>query len=163
RAAALQLAGALGWFWYTRGNHREGLRWLEEALARVPDTAEADPKRVGTRIRALIPVGRVLSQPGRDTRARAALAVGRGPVRAARAGAETYLGLGAVNAGAVAVGMRHLRAVLRRWEVLGDPAGIGKTLYYLGYAADTTGEAADAAQYYSDAQRSLAAAGDAHL
>jgi tetratricopeptide (TPR) repeat protein len=32
--SALRLAGALQWFWFTRGHWQEGRRWLEEALAR---------------------------------------------------------------------------------------------------------------------------------
>jgi predicted ATPase/class 3 adenylate cyclase/tetratricopeptide (TPR) repeat protein len=32
---AVQLAGRMGWFWYYHGHRREGLHWLERALAHV--------------------------------------------------------------------------------------------------------------------------------
>ena len=38
---ALRLAGALAWFWASRGYGTEGRRWLERALARPTDRAEA--------------------------------------------------------------------------------------------------------------------------
>lgn len=41
RDAALRLAGALGWFWFTRGYWSEGREWLEGALARSSGDATA--------------------------------------------------------------------------------------------------------------------------
>ena len=38
---ALVFAAALHWFWYVRGHHREGLDWLEAALARPGGSAQA--------------------------------------------------------------------------------------------------------------------------
>ncbi len=38
REAGLRLAAALGYFWWMRGYHTEGARWLEGALARAPFT-----------------------------------------------------------------------------------------------------------------------------
>jgi predicted ATPase len=45
---ALRLAAALGYFWWLRGYHSEGWRWLEEAVKRAP---EADP---AIRVTALV-------------------------------------------------------------------------------------------------------------
>jgi predicted ATPase len=42
---ALQLAGALWWFWYVRGHLSEGLRWLEEVLAKDGRAATLEPAR----------------------------------------------------------------------------------------------------------------------
>ncbi len=168
RGAGLRLAAALGWFWYTRGDHKEGVRWLEEALARAP-TGEggtgADP---AARIRALVATGRMLIEQGDLTRARAVLEEGlalaeRRQDPAAVADAHSFLALSAVTAGEAAEGMCLLREALRHWEAVGDPEGIGKAHYYLGYAADTTGDAATAAPSYSEALRWLGVAGDAHL
>ncbi len=44
--AALRLSGALAWFWWLRGYHNEGCRWLDRALA-------AAPQRSAARMRAL--------------------------------------------------------------------------------------------------------------
>ncbi|MPZ14871.1 MAG: tetratricopeptide repeat protein [Chloroflexi bacterium] len=44
--AALRLSGALAWFWWLRGTHDEGRRWLTRALAAAPERSTA-------RVRAL--------------------------------------------------------------------------------------------------------------
>lgn len=38
---ALRLSAALHWFWYVRGHHREGLRWLTAALERSGGSVQA--------------------------------------------------------------------------------------------------------------------------
>ncbi len=48
---ALRLAGALSDLWYWRGHRREGLQWLDRALARSPGAPTA------TRAAALLPAG----------------------------------------------------------------------------------------------------------
>ncbi|HET8628055.1 MAG TPA: LuxR C-terminal-related transcriptional regulator, partial [Thermomicrobiales bacterium] len=40
-AAGLRLAGALGWFWHSRGPVAEGRRWLDQLLARADGVAPA--------------------------------------------------------------------------------------------------------------------------
>jgi predicted ATPase/DNA-binding CsgD family transcriptional regulator len=42
--AALRLSGALTWFWWRRGYHDEGCRWLARALAATPDPPAARMK-----------------------------------------------------------------------------------------------------------------------
>jgi predicted ATPase/class 3 adenylate cyclase len=55
----LQLAGALGEFWYARGHYREGKRWLEAALAKDGGSALA-----AARAKALEAVGWLVNERG---------------------------------------------------------------------------------------------------
>jgi len=41
----LRLASALGWFWHLRSHYREGKKWLEEALAALPNDRSAEAAR----------------------------------------------------------------------------------------------------------------------
>jgi predicted ATPase/DNA-binding CsgD family transcriptional regulator len=159
REAALRLAGGLGWFWFVRGRHAEGRRWLEEALSRALD---ADP---GVRTGALVAVGALLWVHAEYTRARAVLQEGlalaeRRRDTASAATALTYLGISTVLSGERAEAARLLLEALRRREALDDPQGLGLTLFYLGYAADAAGDYADAAARYTDALTQFAAADD---
>jgi predicted ATPase/DNA-binding CsgD family transcriptional regulator len=43
-AASLRLRGALAWFWYMRGHHDEGQRWLARALAQPAERSAARMK-----------------------------------------------------------------------------------------------------------------------
>ena len=77
REAGLRLAAALGYFWYVRGYHTEGVRWLEEALAHAPqETQREDEAEAGERVdsaartRALIADGPLLMVQAQYTRAR---------------------------------------------------------------------------------------------
>src|SRR5207302_6243127 len=60
REAGLRLSGALGYFWYVRGYHSEGRRWLEEALARAPREGDGAGLDSSARTRALIATGPLL-------------------------------------------------------------------------------------------------------
>ncbi len=160
-AAALRLAGALGWFWAVRGYHAEGRRWLEEALARSP---EADASvRLGASLRA----GLLLTTQAAYARALAALEEARALAEqqhdpGAIAEALTDLGFRAVLAGEGAEATRVFHEARRRWEALGDPWGLGLTLFYQGLAADALGDVAAAARHYTAALRWLDTVGDAH-
>jgi DNA-binding CsgD family transcriptional regulator len=79
----------------------------------------------------------------------------------ATAEASTYLGHATVVAGNVEDGTRRLEQAVRRWEALGDPHGLGESLFYLGYAADVAGDTAAAAAHYTAALSWLGAAGNA--
>jgi non-specific serine/threonine protein kinase len=163
REAGLRLAGALGYFWYVRGYHSEGLRWLEEAMVRAPQGEGVD---VAARIHALVAAGPLFMMRADYARARAVLeqalelAQQRQEPQAA-AEAVTYLGHGTVLAGDVENGTRRLYEALRCWEALGDPSGLGETLFYLGYAKDVVGDASAAAGHYTAALRQLGDAGNA--
>jgi predicted ATPase/DNA-binding CsgD family transcriptional regulator len=159
REAALRLTAALGWFWFVRGYHAEGQRWLEEALARASDAAPA------LRARALVAVGALLWVQAECARARAALEEGLALAEQrqdpAAAAALTHLGECAVLAGEVAEGIRLLEEALRRWEALGDPHGLGLALFYRGFTAAAAGDDAAAAACYTDSLQRFAAAGEA--
>ena len=85
----LRLAGALGWFWYVRGDRREGLAWLDAMLALEGAADEPHSPRRGARTRsdlaararALCEAGflaRYLGQvPGARTRLEEALRLAR--------------------------------------------------------------------------------------
>jgi predicted ATPase/DNA-binding CsgD family transcriptional regulator/transcriptional regulator with XRE-family HTH domain len=165
REAGLRLAGALGYFWYVRGYHSEGRRWLEEALARSTQGVAGAGGDPAARTRALVALGPLLMVQAEYAHARAvlkeALALAeRQQDPAAIAEASTYLGHATVVAGEVEEGMRRLQEAVRRWKALGDPHGIGETLFYRGYAADVMGDAAAAAAHYTAALGSLADAGN---
>lgn len=162
REVGLRLAAALGFFWWRRGYHAEGRRWLAEALARAP---EANPD---VRLRALVAAGPGFALQGVVESAQAvlqeALALAEQRQNAsATAEALAYLGLRAVLTGELAEATGLLREALRHWEALGDPYGLGLTFYFLGHLAVATGDAADADAYYRDALRWLGTSGDAHL
>ncbi|HEX6817475.1 MAG TPA: LuxR C-terminal-related transcriptional regulator, partial [Ktedonobacterales bacterium] len=163
--AGLRLAAALGLFWWRRGYHAEGSRWLEEALRRAPVGDAAD---AAVRTRALIMTGLYRIYGGELDRAQALLEEAltlaqrrQDPAEIAQAHAE--LGLRAVFAGEMAEATRWLHEARRRWEALRDPHGLGETLLYLGYAADAAEDVATAAAHYVAALQQLDAAGDAQL
>jgi predicted ATPase/DNA-binding CsgD family transcriptional regulator/DNA-binding XRE family transcriptional regulator len=163
----LRLAAALGYFWGQRGYHAEGRHWLEEALARAPQRVEGEAD-AAVRTRALLVVGAIRTWQGEYAEAQAtleeALALAewwQNPT--ATAEASTYLGRATVVAEDAKEGTRRLREAEHRWEALGDPQGLGETLFYLGYAADLAGETASAAAHYAGALRWLGQAGNAQL
>jgi non-specific serine/threonine protein kinase len=163
REAGLRLAGALGYFWYVRGYHSEGLRWLEDALIRAPQGEGSD---LAARIHALVAAGPLFMMQADYARGSAVLEEALELARQrhdpeATAEAITYLGHGMVLAGHVAEGTRRLHEALRCWEALGDPSGLGETLFYLGYAKDLIGDASAAVAHYTAALRWLGDAGNA--
>jgi non-specific serine/threonine protein kinase len=173
REAGLRLAAALGYFWYVRGYHTEGVRRLEEALARAPQETQRDNEAAAgervdsaARTRALIVAGPLLMVQAQYIRARAvlkealALAERRHDPNAL-AEASMYLGNVTVLAGNVEEGTRRLHEAMRCWEALGNPHGLGETLFCLGYAADVAGETAAAAAHYTAALGQLGKAGNA--
>ena len=164
--AGLGLSGALGYFWYVRGYHSEGRRWLEEALGRASRDRDGAGLDSAARTRALIAAGPLLMVQAEYARSRFVLteALALAEQRqdpAAIAEATTYLGHATVVAGDGPQGTRLLQEAVRRWEALGDPHGHGETLFYLGYAADVMGDVLAAAGHYTAALGRLADAGNA--
>jgi predicted ATPase/DNA-binding CsgD family transcriptional regulator len=168
REQALRLAGALGYFWHWRGYHTEGIRWLEEALARAPQGEGEAGADSAARTRALVAAGVLLAVHAEYARARALLEEGlvlaqqRQDVRTT-AEASTCLGHATLLGGNAVDAARLLGEARRRWEALGDPHEIGLTCFFLALAAVVAGDAAAAGEYYRDALQYLEAAGDAHL
>jgi predicted ATPase/DNA-binding CsgD family transcriptional regulator len=166
REAGLRLAGALGYFWYVRGYHTEGRRWLEKGLALAPHGESGTGVDSAARTRALIASGPLLMVQAEYTQAqevlREALALARqrqDPTAIAEA--STYLGHATVVAGDVEEGMQWLQEAVRRSEALDDPHGLGEALFYLGYAADVKMDTAAAAAHYTAALGALGDAGNA--
>ena len=159
QAAGLRLAGALSWFWWTRGYIEEGARWLDEALVRTPD---ADP---ALRARALRSAGTMLAYRGAVNRAATLLdealtLAQRCQDRAEVAQAFAYCGLCAVYAGDAATGIPLLREGLRRGRDLGDPHAVAMMLLFLGAAALACGDDGQAEAAYAEALACFEAAGD---
>jgi len=164
--AALRLTGALGYFWYVRGYHSEGRRWLEETLSRASMERGGAGMDSLARTRALIAAGPLLMVQAEYVRSRSVLteAVALAEQQhdpTAIAEATTYLGHATTVAGDAVEGRRLLQEAVGRWEALGDPHGLGETLFYLGYAADVMGDVPAAAAYYTAALGRLGDAGNA--
>lgn len=149
-AAALRLAGALGDFWWLRGYHAEGARWLGEALARTQDVDRFD---LAVRTQALFAAGAIFAQQRRFDRSQAvlkeALTLARRrehPLDTARA--LNYLGMHEVYVGNWTESVPILREALRRSEALGDSSRMGMSLLYLGIAASGQGNTEQAVELH---------------
>jgi non-specific serine/threonine protein kinase len=158
REVGLRLARALGFFWFMRGYHAEGLSWLEEALTKAP---QANPSM---RAHALIYAGRLFVQQHALERAQEALeeALALAEQRedgVAAVEALTYLGGRALYAGDMAESARLLHEALRRGQELGDHVSIGRTLFWLGATILEEGGVTEAAALEEEALKHLEAAG----
>jgi predicted ATPase/DNA-binding CsgD family transcriptional regulator len=169
RAAGLRLAGALGYFWWLRGYHTEGARWLEEALAHAPHREqgdeEADPAGATVRAMALRWAGALLTLHGDLERARTYLEEARSFAQqwhdpAGIALALTFLGQCAVHAAEAERAVSLLEEALRCARALGEPYPVGVALFFLGVATHARGHATEAAVHYAEALGLFEAAGD---
>jgi predicted ATPase/DNA-binding CsgD family transcriptional regulator/transcriptional regulator with XRE-family HTH domain len=166
REAGLRLAGALGYFWYVRGYHTEGRRWLEKGLALAPHREGGTGTDSAARTRALIASGPLLMvqaeyAPAREVLKEALALARQRQDPTAIAEASTYLGHATVVGGNIEEGTQWLREAVRRWEALDDPHGLGEALFYLGYAADVMGDVTAAEAHYTAALSGLGNAGNA--
>ena len=161
--AGLQLAGALGWFWWLRGYWSEGRHWLGEALSGAPTAEEGADLAVRTR--ALLAAGPLLTLQPDFAEARVVLEEARTLAErqqdsADSARAFTYLGFRALIAGEVEEAPPLLQDAVRRWEAVGNPQGLGQALFFLGTATAAAGDAAAAAVHYEAALEGMDAARD---
>jgi ATP/maltotriose-dependent transcriptional regulator MalT len=164
RERALRLAGALGGFWFARGYHAEGRRWLEEALDRAP----REGIDATTRTKAQLLAGLLLTYQSEFARSRAvleealALAQQRQDTAAIAESLRT-LGTSALFAGEVAQAVVLLQDAVERSRKLAEPLRIGFALYYLGTATLTQGDVATAIAQYRESLHYLEAAGAVRL
>jgi non-specific serine/threonine protein kinase len=122
RARHVELAGRLGWFWYSSGLWTEGRRWLEEALP-LSESKPNDPHRAS----ALFGAGVIASLQGHGATARAwleesgtiARAIGD---RSLAAYSDSYIGIALGQEDQVAA-EAPTRAALVWFEEAGDLYG----------------------------------------
>jgi non-specific serine/threonine protein kinase len=156
REAGLRLAAALGYFWWLRGYHTEGARWLEEALVRAQLNEEADSAGAALRVTALCWAGALLIMHGELEAARARLEQARAFAQqrqdpAGLARALTFLGQQAANAGELERAVLLLQEALRVARPLGDPYHLGIALFFLGVATLAQDNLTEAATHYTEA------------
>ena len=134
----LSLAAALGWFWYLAGHYREGLGWLERALA-VNQSAQTRGV-----VMALCDAGnlaQVLDAPGATTYLEQARTLARtlGHV-SLEADASVMLGVTAEDRGDYAAAELFITAGRELAEQAGDPWAPIVADYHLGVVAYGRGD-----------------------
>ncbi len=160
----LQLAGALGWFWYLRGHVQEGHDWLRRALARAEEWQEpVDPAIL---VRALRAAGKLAWERAEYTHASTlleqALAVARDNADQENI-AHALLNLGVVEEKQghderAAALYEEALALFRR---IGDHPGIANALIDLGDAEFRLGDLARSAALTDEALAISRRLGDA--
>jgi predicted ATPase/DNA-binding SARP family transcriptional activator len=127
----LRLASALHWFWYVRGHHQEGLRWLE-ALLGLPPPPDGDAVDA-TRATALKAAGLLASERGQGGRAAEYYAAAldltlqRGD-RLTEADVRHLIGVLHRDEGRLAQAAEFLASASDLWAAAGDRSGAAKTL-----------------------------------
>lgn len=142
-AVALRLAGAMAWYWFLRGQHRECHRSLSRALA----TDGEAPAAVRAQARAWLSAITLLEFPGADPmeEARAALAgFDRVEDPAARAYATWVLGFAMHGSVELSTGEAFVDEALRSFRRLGDRWGVAAALSVRASQALVRGDLASA-------------------
>jgi non-specific serine/threonine protein kinase len=129
--ALLRLTAALAWFWYFRGYLREGLTWLERALARGSEASVAE------RAEALLGAGLLAHHGGDDARAVPWL---EESLRLFRMLSDTVkvhrvlglLGIVDEDGGQYGRATERLTQTLTQFRAVNNPIGIGQALFHLG-------------------------------
>jgi len=156
---ALRLVWGLAWFWYFRGNLREGRAWLERALAASGDPG---PLHAG----AFAATGRLARHlgdyGGAITLLERSLELARSfQDRRAEALALHELGaLAGLAEGDAAREVALTEASLALWRELGDSWGTARTLNNLGYEAYLQGDLDRAVSLLDEGVVLARAAGD---
>ena len=143
REMALRLGSALEEFWYVRGHHSEGLRFLEQAL--LGSEGVAPPVRV----KALYPTGEMALNEGNQDRAQVLFEEGLALSRELgdTAGIACFIhGLGWVawSRGNYPAARRLAEEALALWREVGDKECIPWALHLLASLASQQGEYARA-------------------
>jgi tetratricopeptide (TPR) repeat protein len=136
--AGLRLAGDLWRYWRVRGHHTEGLRWLEQLLARASEPT-------APRARALLGAGVLLVDMGEGDAARSRYKEGL-PIarqlgeRRLTGWALTYLGTLSRREGQFEHARALLEEALRLFREVGQPWETAVTLRELGNVARSEGD-----------------------
>jgi predicted ATPase/serine/threonine protein kinase len=159
---ALELAGALGRFWYIRGHLDEGRRWLTQVLA-----ASAADSHIANRAKALNAAARLAQNQGDYTAARSmseqALTQSRqAGDRRETAGALHQLAVLEAFNGDFARARSLVEESLSMWRELGDKARIGLALDTLGALAFRQADSASADRYMEQALHLAIEVGNTH-
>jgi tetratricopeptide (TPR) repeat protein len=149
----LRLAGALSFFWFQTGYHREGLSWLEAMLAR---TAETD--RSHARAKALYGVGllswkQAMAEAG-ARHAEVALSIFRergDPLWSGRA--ELILAISQMSQGHFEAARPLLDECLSIFRDTKSSWGEAYALAFLGIGNEIRGNRVDALSYYQEGVR----------
>jgi len=151
-ARHVELAGRLGWFWYSSGLWTEGRRWLEDALS-LPVAHTPDARRAA----ALFGAGVIASLQGNGATARAwleesaaiARAIGN---RSLAAYADSYIGVALGQEGLMAA-EAPTRAALAWFDESGDLYGQRLALVVLATLLIRQGDLATARSVAEQAVR----------
>ncbi len=128
---ALELAGAMGHYWYAHGLSLMGSDWLERALAQAPEAPAA------TRAQALLALGIMSAQRQQPDRAMELLTRARELYqevgdRTGEARCLNGAGIVAASAGRRAEAREHLQTAAALFDKLGDAVGQTDALDNLG-------------------------------
>jgi predicted ATPase/DNA-binding CsgD family transcriptional regulator len=156
---ALQLAGALGYFWWLRGYLGEGWRWLEETLRTAADVDAAVWARALGRAGTLLMFGGALEQSKGMLEAALKLAQNHA-LTAAKLQPLVHLGLQAAFAGELADSLQWLERARALAQQLQDEHQGDFTVAVLGYRSLRGGNLQDAAEQLAAAIAGFRARGN---
>jgi predicted ATPase/class 3 adenylate cyclase len=150
---ALQLAGALWWFWFVRGHLSEGRRWLKEALSQDGRSATSS-----VRAKAFVGAGRLLLEQGDPERGTALLEEGvalfqeAGP-KGGLADALDNLGIAQALCGELDRAKALFEESVGLFRQAGDGWGIAECLNNLALTAHYQGEIEQATALHEESLR----------
>ena len=167
RERALRLSVALGYFWSQRGYHREGARWLEDALAPASSIEQANPGTSSVRTLAMCWAGMLLTLQGELERARMRLEEALSCAQQQQDAPAVALALIFLGHRAVYEGedgreraVPLLREAVRAARAAGGGHELAAALYFLGVATHLQGNAIEAAAHFTEALHLLETTGD---
>lgn len=159
RETALQISGALGWFWWIRGHAREGRMWVERALERAPAGRSRNRARCLHTVGILADLGRNLERAEECLTEAVRVFEAMGDKRKMSSAMNSLAIITRSQGHLVAARVLAERCLALRRE-LDDRSGVITCLSNLGVFALDEGDL-DRAQRYSDEARALnAEAGD---